>query len=315
MADCHLIISCVDHRSPTRLIDLPDEILLNIAEYLLVSVSSKCNGFLNSVAQTCRRLRNIAYPLVNRHLLFDEGRHHPDVLLNMVLYSLQEPLADIVKSATFRLRAENEFYLATEFDDIIEEKLPVIRELLKQRAADGNEAFMLIESQIEEYRMATLATIMLYQMNGLEDLELAASTTAMSSRFLLTIMHYFKPPFELNRLGIHRLVNFDSANYFLLERFLRLGVRCVGIDHRFGSTYSHRKMQPPKSLCSDTELETDTDEVWDNIDFDDDRSEKSIEEDFKEFQDYCDIVPPLVDVHEELEMCYYGHKPVDHTVV
>ncbi|EPS35392.1 hypothetical protein H072_11212 [Dactylellina haptotyla CBS 200.50] len=304
-------VATMDAQMHTRLPDLPDEIILNIADYLVMTVETERNGFLNSLAQTCRRLRNILYPLINRHLMFNECNHFPDALLNMVIYSLTEPFNEFVKAATFRLLSEDAFYLVDEYDDELEEKLPVIRSLLKDKADKGEELFGFIEGHIEEYGMATFATIILYQLRNLRELELACSLSAKSSRFLLTTLHYFEPPFHLERLGTTRLVDFDSTNYFILERFLSRGIKTLGIDLRFGSSAGYPKLIPPPTL---SEYDGFSDET-DSLDFSDSRSDKSVEEDFNDLMDYHAEVLGTDDIYGAIEVAYNGYIPLDPTTV
>ncbi|KAF3910505.1 hypothetical protein AA313_de0210386 [Arthrobotrys entomopaga] len=293
-------------RSP--LINLPDEILLNIAGHLTITKPIERQSHLNSLSQTCRRLRNIIYPLVNRHILFDEGKQYPDLLLNLVTYSLTEPLVEYTRAATFRLLSENVFYLEDEYEDVIETQIPVIKKLLDQRAKDGEEVFGFIAGQIEEYGMATLATILFYQLRDLRELELACSITALSSRFLLTTMHHFEPPFKLDRLSMSRLVNFESVNYYLLERFLRRGVQQLGIDYRFGSTGGHSKLHPPPMPVEYDNI-SDESEASDPPD---DTEEILIEEDWNDFHDYNEVAGCINDNFTLLDMYYPGYEPLGH---
>ncbi|KAK6542378.1 hypothetical protein TWF694_006334 [Orbilia ellipsospora] len=298
-------------RSP--LTDLPDEILLNIAIHLTITKPVERQSYLNSLSQTCRRLRNIIYPLVNRHILFDEGNQYPDLLLNLVVYSLTEPLVEYTRAATFRLLSENVFYLEDDYEEEIEESMPIIKSLLEERAGsgDGNEVFGFIAEQMEEYGLATLATILFYQLRNIRELELACSITALSSRFLLTTMHHFDPPFKLDRLGMARLVNFESANYHLLERFLRLGVPELGIDYRFGSTGGHSKLHPPP-ITVEYDSISDESEASDPPD---DTSERSIEEDWKDFNDYSEVATGVLGNSAILDMYYPGYEPLDCNIV
>ncbi|KAF3903880.1 hypothetical protein ABW20_dc0106220 [Dactylellina cionopaga] len=308
----------IDNLRPRiKLVDLPDEILLTIADYLDINPRSDCKGSLNSIAQTCRRLRNVAYPLVNRHLLCDEETQHPDVIINMVLYSFTEPLVEFVRAATFRLLSENDFCLGDEYDGAIAEFLPVIRQYLKEKAADGDEVCEFFEGQIEEYGMATLPTILMYQLRGLKELELACSITALSSRFMLTTLHHFDPPFKLDQLSMPRLVDLEPANYWLLERFLRVGVRRLGIDTRYGSTNGGPKVRPPSTTPPEEIFEFYDSDGDDSLDYDDNLSESSIEEELKVLLEYRGVTeqrPHGRDVQEEIALFYGGYEPLDHNV-
>ncbi|KAK6502774.1 hypothetical protein TWF481_007821 [Arthrobotrys musiformis] len=242
-------------RSPAipPLLLLPYELILEIASHLNITDPrpGQNSKDYNSLSQTCRRLRQIFYPIANRHLWYDQETQFPDTLLSIVLYSFTDPLVEYVKSATFRLRRQDgEFWLKDEYDEAIEAGIGQLKAHIKKKAEEGNnEAFEFFESQIDEYGMSILPTVLLFQLKELKEIELAPSIHAISSRFLLTTLHYFKPPFQINRLGMVRLTDFASVNYWLLERFLRLGpIQSVGIDYRFGSTSGHPKIRPAPEL-------------------------------------------------------------------
>ncbi|EGX48764.1 hypothetical protein AOL_s00079g403 [Orbilia oligospora ATCC 24927] len=200
--------------------------------------------------------------MVNRHLWFDEETQYPDTMLSIVNYSFTDPLIEFVKSATFRLRAEEGYWLElTDTDNqIITKQLEELRGHLIHKAEQGMKVYRFFESQLEEYGIAILATVLLYQLGGLQEIELACSINANSSRFMLTTMHHFDPPFRLRRLGTTRLADFAVANYFLLERFPRIGAPKVGIDSRFESTKGAPKIRPVPKFSSDM----DTDETVDS---------------------------------------------------
>ncbi|KAK6514395.1 hypothetical protein TWF506_008790 [Arthrobotrys conoides] len=253
---------------------LPYELMLEIAGYLYDSTPGKDSKSLNCLSQSSHRLRQIFYPLANRHLWYDEETQFPDTLLKLVLYTFTEPLTKYVKSATFRLRKEEgPFWMGGEYDDIIDEGLASLKSHLKSNGGyEGGEIFRYFESEIDEYGMYILPTVLLYQMDELREIELAPSIHAMSSKFMLTTLHYFRPPFRLDRLGIVKLTDLAAVNYWLLERFLRLGpLSALGIDYRFGSTGGRPKIRPipefPKDLEDPWEphLESDSEDdisVW-----------------------------------------------------
>ncbi|KAF3313899.1 hypothetical protein TWF173_005493 [Orbilia oligospora] len=77
------------------------------------------------------------YSLSNdRHLWFDEETQYPDTMLSIVNYSFTDPLIEFVKSATFRLRAEEGYWLElTDTDNqIITKQLEELRGHLIHKA-------------------------------------------------------------------------------------------------------------------------------------------------------------------------------------
>ncbi|KAF3201965.1 hypothetical protein TWF191_003186 [Orbilia oligospora] len=234
---------------------LPCEMMLEIAGYLHDSTPGQDSKILNSLSQTCHHLRQIFYPLANRHLWYDEETQFPDTLLKLVLYTLTEPLAQHVGSATFRFQKETSFWFRDEYDEFIEEGLAKLKLYLAQRAEYGeDEVFKYLESKVDEYGMYILPTVILFQLKDLREIELAPSIHAMSSKFMLTTLHYFEPPFQLNRLGMVRLTDLAPVNYWMLERFLRLGpLQSLGIDYRFGSTRGRPKIRPIEEFYEDAE--------------------------------------------------------------
>ncbi|KAF3145527.1 hypothetical protein TWF569_006586 [Orbilia oligospora] len=234
---------------------LPYEMMLGIAGYLHDSTPGQDSKVLNSLSQTCHHLRQVFYPLANRHLWYDEETQFPDTLLKLVLYTLTEPLVQYVRSATFRFQKETSFWFRDEYDEFIEEGLAKLKLYLAQRAEyDEDEVFKYLESKVDEYGMYILPTVILFQLKDLEEIELAPSIHATSSKFMLTTLHYFEPPFQLNRLGMVRLIDLAPVNYWLLERFLRLGpLPTLGIDYRFGSTRGRPKIRPIEEFCEDAE--------------------------------------------------------------
>ncbi|RVD90367.1 uncharacterized protein DFL_001336 [Arthrobotrys flagrans] len=295
--------------------DLPTEIIQMIAKELLPTVPAKRCKDLNSLSQTCCRLRSVAYPMINRHLWFDEETQYPDTMLNIVNYSFTDPLVEFVKSATFRLRAEDGYWLRlTDTDnDIIKMQLKELREHLKRKAEEGIETFQFFESQLEEYGIATLATILLYQLKDLQEIELACSINATSTRFMLTTLHHFDPPFQLERLGMVRLVDFATANYLLLERFLRLGVPKVGIDSRFASTSGAPKIRPVSDFPSDVGGTDGTPESM-KTGYQDSISIGSIESEYKiDIPFYTRIENTLArTVEQEIDQDYNGYQALDY---
>ncbi|KAF3246223.1 hypothetical protein TWF128_009031 [Orbilia oligospora] len=241
--------------------------------------------------------------MVNRHLWFDEETQYPDTMLNIVNYSFTDPLIEFVKSATFRLRAEE-----------VTKQLEGLRGHLIHKAEQGMKFYRFFESQLEEYGIAILATVLLYQLGGLQEVELACSINANSSRFMLTTMHHFDPPFRLRRLGTTRIADFAVANYFLLERFLRIGAPKVGIDSRFESTKGAPKIRLVPKFSSDM----DTDETVDSsVDgYLDSLSEGSMESEYKiPIPSQARIEDALArKVRQVIQQDYTGCKPLDHQV-
>ncbi|RVD81507.1 uncharacterized protein DFL_009371 [Arthrobotrys flagrans] len=244
------------------LLRLPYELILEIAGHLRCSTPGQDSEDFNSLSQTCRRLRQIFFPIANRHLWYDEETQFPDTLLNIVIYSFTDPLVEHVKSATIRLRKEDgSFWLGGEYDEVIETRISQLKKYITKKAEeDEHGVFKFFESQIDEYGMSTLPTVLLFLLKELKEIELAPSIHAPSSRFMLTTLHYFQPPFHLDRLGMVRLTDFAPVNYWLLERFLRLGpISTLGIDYRFGSTSGRPKIRPVPEFPPDPEEKWDPD--------------------------------------------------------
>ncbi|KAK6513524.1 hypothetical protein TWF281_005147 [Arthrobotrys megalospora] len=302
--------------SNSTLLSLPNELILEVASYLNCFTSSQGSRDFNALAQTCRHLRNILYPIVNQHLWFDEETQFPDTLLNIVIYSFTDPLVDYIRSATFRLRTEDGFWLRDEYDGIIESQIARLKGYLKEKADEGNEVFEYFGSQIDEYGVAVLPTILLFQLKELKDIELAASINATSSKFMLTTLHYFKPPFQLERLGILRLTDFAPVNFWLLERLLRLGtIKTLGIDYRWGSVAGRPKIRPVPELPSDAESEFEPEIESD----DDDLSVGSLEPEYHATKETFSASSGARSalqkalrrtVKEEIEEDYKGYQPL-----
>ncbi|KAF3181795.1 hypothetical protein TWF751_008359 [Orbilia oligospora] len=222
--------------------------------------------------------------MVNRHLWFDEETQYPDTMLNIVNHSFTDPLIEFVKGH------------------------------LIHKAEQGMKFYRFFQSQLEEYGIAILATVLLYQLGGLQEVELACSINANSSRFMLTTMHHFDPPFRLRRLGTTRIADFAVANYFLLERFLRIGAPKVGIDSRFESTKGAPKIRLVPKFSSDM----DTDETVDSsVDgYLDSLSEGSMESEYKiPIPSQARIEDALArKVRQVIQQDYTGCKPLDHQV-
>ncbi|KAK6339166.1 hypothetical protein TWF718_008589 [Orbilia javanica] len=234
---------------PLSLLDVPDELMLEIASHIYSTKPGQDSRDLNSLSQTCYGLRKIVYPLANRHLWYDEETQFPDQLLGVVLYSFTDPLVEHVKSATFRLReGPGIFWLKDKHNKIIKTGLSQLRKYLKKKAEsedEDNEVFKFFESQIENLGMSILPTVLLFQLKGLKEIELAPTTSAISTRFLLTTLQKFDPPFKIDRLAMLRLVDLASLNPSLLESFLRTGpIPAIGIDYRFGSVAGRPKIKP-----------------------------------------------------------------------
>ncbi|KAK6522375.1 hypothetical protein TWF281_002940 [Arthrobotrys megalospora] len=249
--------------------------------------------------------------MINRHLWFDEETQYPDTMISIVNYCFTDPLVEFVKTATFRLRAENGYWLKltdTE-DEIVDEQLGELKGHLKRKAEEGSELFQFFDRQFEDYGIATLATILLYQLEGLQEIELACSINAVSSRFMLTTMHHFEPPFKLERLGMARLVDFAAGNYQLLNQFLLLGVPNVGIDYRFGSTSGGPKIKPVPDFTSGSDGTQDSSD-----DDSQDSLEGSMESEYKVSIPYRLRIDNALarTVDQEIEQDYNGYQPLDH---
>ncbi|KAF3930053.1 hypothetical protein ABW19_dt0203307 [Dactylella cylindrospora] len=257
-----------------RITDLPNEILLLIVDNLHDDFPARtAEGSVNSFAQTCRTFRRIAYPIANRSLIFDEEDYWPTMLIDMVIYSFTDPLAEYVKILSLRLRQESGYWLRDEYEDRMAPKWEKLKELLKQRAGfedEFAEVFAFFETQIELYGEATLATILLFQLPHLTEIELSASITATSSKFMTTVLHLFDPPCKrtLNKVGIVRLVDLEGINYWLLERFLRFNIRALGIDQRFASSGALPKLKPRHCInftCAEGQAEVSQDIVQEGV--------------------------------------------------
>ncbi|KAK6502638.1 hypothetical protein TWF506_003218 [Arthrobotrys conoides] len=248
-------------------------------------------------------------------------------MLGIVNYSFTDPLIEFTKSATFRLRAEGGYWLEsmdTE-NQIIESQLKQLRGHLKRKAEQGIEVFRFFESQLEEYGIAILATVLLYQLEGLLEIELACSSNAKSSRFMLTTMHHFDPPFSLSRLGMTRLADFATANYPLLERFIRLGASKVGIDSRFGSTSGGPKIRPVPVFSSGIDTNETVDSCADDLDS---SSEDTVVTYYRAWwihdhtpqidpwieRSTCLDIPRNMTVEQELEKDYNGYQSIHQQV-
>ncbi|KAK6330643.1 hypothetical protein TWF718_002840 [Orbilia javanica] len=294
--------------------DLPTEIIQMIAKELVPTAPGQRCRDLNSFSQTSSRLRSVAYPMVNRHLWFDEEIQYPDTMLNIVNYAFTDPLVEFIKTATFRLRAEHGYWLRlTDTDnEIIKTEMDELRGHLKFKATQGIEVFRFFESHLEEYGVTMLATILLYQLKDLQEVELACSINAMSTRFLLTTLHHFDPPFKLERLGMTRLVDFATASYLLLERFLRLGVPQVGIDSRFASTNNAPKIRPIADFSSDAETDESPESLREG--YQDSLSEGSVETEYREaIPFYNRTLKTLArTVEQEIEQDYNGYEAFGH---
>ncbi|KAK6332658.1 hypothetical protein TWF730_004318 [Orbilia blumenaviensis] len=280
-----------------HLLLLPSELILEISSYLTDSGSGQGDRHLTTLSQTCRRLRQVIYPIANRHLRYDEDTQFPDTLLSIVTCTFTNPLVEYVRSVTIRLRREGgSIWLRDEYDEVIETGIAELKGHLRRKAQEGEEIFEFLESQLDEYGMAVLPTILLFQLKNLKELELAPTIHAISSRFMLTTLHYFQLPFQLNRLGMVRLTDLAPVNYWLLERFLRCGpIEAVGIDYRFGSTRSGPKAYPElEYLTDESEFESDTD---------DDSSTGSVES--VGWQESSWREPTM----EELKERYEGYQP------
>ncbi|KAK6496089.1 hypothetical protein TWF481_002113 [Arthrobotrys musiformis] len=296
--------------------DLPTEIIQMIAKELLPTGSEKRSRHLNSLSQTCTRLRNVAYPMINRRIWFDEEIQYPDTMLSIVNYTFTDPLVEFVKVATFRLRAENGYWLklADTDNEIIQTQLEELRGHLRRKAEEGIEVFQFFETQLEEYGIATLATILLYQLKELREIELSCAINAMSSRFMLTTLHHFDPPFQLERVATTRLVDLAMANYLLLERFLKLGISKVGIDSRFGSTNGAPKIRPEPLFSS----QMDSDETPDSSEhgYEYSVSEGSTESEYKVSIPFRVRTEGTLarTIEQEIDQDYKGYEALDHRV-
>ncbi|KAF3226569.1 hypothetical protein TWF106_000310 [Orbilia oligospora] len=219
-------------------------------------------------------------------------------------------------SATFRLRAEEGYWLKlTDTDNqIITKQLEELRGYLIHKAEQGMEVYRFFESQLEEYGIAILATVLLYQLGGLQEIELACSINANSSRFMLTTMHHFDPPFRLQRLGTTRLADFAIANYFLLERFLHIGASKVGIDSRFESTKNAPKIRPEPKFSSDMGTDETVDGSVDG--YSDSLSDGSMESEYEiSILSQVRIEDTLArTVRQVIQQDYTGYQPLDHQV-
>ncbi|KAK6353632.1 hypothetical protein TWF696_005595 [Orbilia brochopaga] len=238
-----------------RITDLPNDVLRCITDYLAIDGPRKTFGHLKSFSQTCQLFRAIALPIVGRQITWDEEHHFPDTMIDIVIAHVNSTTAaQNVKSATFRLRAQNGYHYKRKYNIIVEQKLSDVKDELQEvldaaQLEEKVELYTYFINGVDEYGVDALATILLYQFEQLEELELAASVFAGSARFMLTTLHRFPPPWTANGL-LKQLsmikVDFQTTHFWLLERLLRYGVVKLGVDMRVGSSGGWYQVRPPR---------------------------------------------------------------------
>ncbi|KAF3923594.1 hypothetical protein ABW21_db0202042 [Orbilia brochopaga] len=178
-------------------------------------------------------------------------------------------------SATFRLRSQTGYHFKNSYKHAVKDKISDLRESLYNIISEPltdevRSLYKHFYDGLDDYGIDALPTILLYQFDNLDNLELAASQFAGSSKFMLTTLHMFPPPWAdrgpLGSLAMCRRVDLDTTHFWLLERILQYGVHKLGVDLRPGNEYDED---------GDTEMSEDNGDDDEEEDEDGEREEQS----------------------------------------